>query len=70
MLHHETTFVHSISALLGLGFTGTILVLRNALGRGSRRSEDPPLGQEDTREAETVGDLSSSTASHRRSSLF
>jgi hypothetical protein len=28
MLHHETTIVSSISALVSLGFTGITLVLR------------------------------------------
>jgi hypothetical protein len=70
MLHHETTFVHSISALLGLGFTGTILVLRDALGRRVDRGRDAEIGQEDASESVTAGDLSSRTASHRRSSLF
>ncbi len=68
MLHHETTLVHSISALLGLGFTGTILVLREALGRRGRGTVD--TGQDDAPESETAGDLSSNTANHRRSSLF
>lgn len=70
MLHHETTFVHSISALLGLGFTGTILVLRDAFRRPGRGREKPALGQDDTSESDIAGDLSSKTANHRRSSLF